>query len=100
MGVLRSPHEATGPRIASRFLRGRTMSPHTSRSSENPARRIRGQYTSVGGRARATKTRMFRSIALCAFLLAACEPAATPGRAETVTFAASKALGDFEFAMT
>jgi hypothetical protein len=33
-------------------------------------------------------------------LLAACEPAATPSRAETVTFAASKGLGDFEFAMT
>jgi hypothetical protein len=47
----------------------------------------------------ATKARIFRSLALCAFLLAACEPA-TPGRAETVTFAAPKGLGDFEFAMT
>src|SRR4051794_26436481 len=99
MGVLRSPHEATGPRIASRFLRGRIMSPHTSSSPQNPARRLGGQHASVG-RAPTTKTRMFRSIALCAFLLAACEPAATPGRAETVTFAASKGLGDFEFAMT
>jgi hypothetical protein len=76
------------------------MSPHTSRSSENPARRIGGQHTSVGRRTPATKTRIFRSIALCAFLLAACEPAATPGRAETVAFAASKGLGDFEFAVT
>ena len=33
-------------------------------------------------------------------LLAACEPAATPSRADTVTFAASKGLGDFEFATT
>jgi hypothetical protein len=47
-----------------------------------------------------TKTRFFRSIALCAFLLAACGPAATPSRAETVTFAASKGLGDLEFAVT
>jgi hypothetical protein len=48
----------------------------------------------------ATKTRIFRAIALCAFLLAACEPAAAQGRAETVSFAASKGLGDFEFAVT
>ena len=44
--------------------------------------------------------RIFRTIALCAFLLAACEPAVTPGRAETVSFAASKGLGDFEFAVS
>ena len=37
-------------------------------------------------------------MALC--LLAACGPAATPGYAETITFAASKGLGDFEFAAT
>jgi hypothetical protein len=75
------------------------MSPHTSRSPQNRTRSIGGRHASVG-RAPATKTRIFRSVALCAFLLAACEPAATPGRAETVTFAASKGLGDFEFAMT
>jgi hypothetical protein len=38
--------------------------------------------------------------ALCAFALAACAPAATPSRAETIIFAASKGLGDFEFAAT
>ena len=38
--------------------------------------------------------------ALCAFALAACAPAATPRRAETITFATSKELGDFEFAAT
>jgi hypothetical protein len=36
--------------------------------------------------------------ALCAFALAACSPAATPRHAETITFATSKGLGDFEFA--
>ena len=45
-------------------------------------------------------SRIFGYVALCALLLAACEPAATPSRADTVTFAASKGLGDFEFAMT
>jgi hypothetical protein len=40
------------------------------------------------------------SLALCVLLLAACEPAATSSRADTVTFAASKGLGDFEFAAT
>jgi hypothetical protein len=39
-------------------------------------------------------------MAFCALLLAACEPAATPSRADTVTFAASKGLGDFEFTTT
>jgi hypothetical protein len=39
-------------------------------------------------------------LALCASALAACMPAATPGRAESITFAASKGLGDFEFAAT
>jgi hypothetical protein len=58
------------------------------------------RHVSVGRPLRATKTRFFRTLALCAFLLAACEPAATPGRAETVTFAASKGLGDFEFVAT
>jgi hypothetical protein len=36
--------------------------------------------------------------ALCAFALSACSPAETPRSAETVTFATSKGLGDFEFA--
>ena len=45
-------------------------------------------------------SRIFGYVALCALLLAACEPAATPSRADTITFAASKGLGDFEFAMT
>ncbi|MHB8269074.1 hypothetical protein [Bradyrhizobium sp.] len=58
------------------------------------------RHISVDRQMPATKTRFFRTLALCAFLLAACEPAATPGRAETVTFAASKGLGDFEFALT
>jgi hypothetical protein len=35
---------------------------------------------------------------LCAFALAACSPPATPRRAETITFATPKGLGDFEFA--
>ena len=39
-------------------------------------------------------------MALCALLLTACEPAATPSRADTVSFAASKGVGDFEFAVT
>jgi hypothetical protein len=76
------------------------MSPTTSSLPENPARLTGGKPISVGRQVPATKTRIFRSIALCAFLLAACEPAATPGRAETVTFAASKEPGDFEFAVT
>jgi hypothetical protein len=41
--------------------------------------------------------RSFLCAVLC--LLAACDPAPTPGRAETITFA-SKGLGDFEFAVT
>jgi hypothetical protein len=76
------------------------MSPHKSSSPENPACRYSGKPIFIGRQAPATKTRVFRYTALCAFLLAACEPAATPGRAETVTFAASKGLGDFEFALT
>ena len=76
------------------------MSPYASISPENRARLIGGKHTCVGGQVPATKTRIFRYIALCALLLAACEPAATPGRADTVTFAASKGLGDFEFAVT
>jgi hypothetical protein len=75
------------------------MSPHKSSSPENPARRISGKPICVGRQVPATKTRIFRAIALCVLLLAACEPTATPGRAETVTFAASKGLGDFEFAL-
>jgi hypothetical protein len=39
-------------------------------------------------------------LALCVCALAACMPAATPGRAESITFAVSKGLGDFEFAVT
>jgi hypothetical protein len=39
-------------------------------------------------------------LALCASALAACMPAATPSHAESVTFAASKGLSDFEFAAT
>jgi hypothetical protein len=76
------------------------MSPTKAISSENPARLTGGKHISVARRAPATKTRIFNYAALCAFLLAACEPAATPGRAETVAFAASKGLGDFEFAVT
>ena len=76
------------------------MSPYTSISSEKPPRLVGSKHISVGRQLPATKTRIFRTTALCAFLLAACEPAATPGRADTVTFAASKELGDFEFATT
>jgi hypothetical protein len=76
------------------------MSPITSSSPENPARPIGGKHTFAGRQPPATTTRIFRITALCAFLLAACEPAVTQGRAETVTFAASKGLGDFEFALT
>src|SRR5258708_3954134 len=82
------------------LTRGRIMSPHKSSSPENPARRIGGKPNSVGRQVPAMKTLIFRAIALCAFLLAACEPAAAQGRAETVSFAASKGLGDFEFAVT
>jgi hypothetical protein len=67
---------------------------------EKLARLIGGKHTVVGRQVPTPKTRIFRYTALCAFLLAACEPAATPGRADTVTFAASKGLGDFEFAVT
>jgi hypothetical protein len=42
--------------------------------------------------------RSFLCAVLC--LLAACDPAPTPGRAETITFGAPKGLGDFEFAVT
>jgi hypothetical protein len=76
------------------------MSPITSIAPENPARAISGKPSVAGCQLPARKTRIFRSLALCAFLLAACEPAATPGRAETVTFAGSKGLADFEFALT
>jgi hypothetical protein len=38
--------------------------------------------------------------ALCAFALAACGPAPTSKRTQTITFAASKGLGDFEFTAT
>jgi hypothetical protein len=76
------------------------MSPYPSISLEKLARLIGDKYTFVGRMMPAAKTRIFRATALCAFLLAACEPAATPGRADTVTFAASKGLGDFEFAVT
>jgi hypothetical protein len=76
------------------------MSPHPSISPEKPARPIGGKHSFAGRQVPAMKTRIFRCAALCALLLAACGPAATPGRAETVTFAASKGLGDFEFAVT
>jgi hypothetical protein len=42
--------------------------------------------------------RGFLCAALC--LLTACDPAPTPGRAETITFGAPKGLGEFEFAAT
>jgi hypothetical protein len=42
--------------------------------------------------------RSFLCTVLC--LLTACDPAPTPGRAETVTFGAPKGLGEFEFAAT
>lgn len=45
-------------------------------------------------------SRIFSYTALWALLLAACEPAATPSRADTVTFAASRGLLDFEFVTT
>jgi hypothetical protein len=76
------------------------MSPHKSSSPENPARRTGGKHVPAGRWMPATKARIFNYTALCALLLAACEPAATTGRAETVSFAASKGLGDFEFAVT
>jgi hypothetical protein len=76
------------------------MSPFSSISSEKLARLIGGKHTCIGRRRPTTKTRIFSYVALCALLLAACEPAATPSRADTVTFAASKGLGDFQFAMT
>jgi hypothetical protein len=41
------------------------MSPTKSSSPENPARLIGGNHVSVGRRMPATKTRIFRSIALC-----------------------------------
>jgi hypothetical protein len=75
------------------------MSSYTS-SSEKLAGPTGGKHTCVGRQKPATKTRIFSYTALCALLLAACEPAATPSRADTVTFAASKGLGDFEFAVT
>ncbi|MEA2898779.1 MAG: hypothetical protein QOJ84_4394 [Bradyrhizobium sp.] len=76
------------------------MSPATSISLEKLARLIGSKHTCIGRQKPATKTRIFSYGALCAFLLAACEPAATPSRAETVTFAASKGVDDFEFAVT
>jgi hypothetical protein len=45
-------------------------------------------------------SRIFSYAASCALLLAACQPAATPSRADTVTFTASKGVGDFEFVTT
>jgi len=75
------------------------MSAYRSSSPENPCR-IGGQHISAGRQMPARNALALRYLALCAFLLAACEPAATPGRAETVTFAASQGLGDFEFAAT
>ena len=54
----------------------------------------------IGSTPPAMTPRTLRYMALCALLLAACEPAATPSRADTVTFATSRGLGDFEFATT
>ena len=71
------------------------MSPTASISLEKLARPIGTTNTPS-----AIKPRTLRYIALCALLLAACEPAATPSHADIVTFAASKGLGDFEFATT
>jgi hypothetical protein len=68
------------------------MSSYASFSSEKSARLI--------GIAIAVRRRTRWYAALCMLLLAACGPAPTPGRAETITFAASKGIGDFEFAMT
>jgi hypothetical protein len=42
----------------------------------------------------------FARLIAIAGLLAACGPAPTAGRAETIAFASSKGLGDFEFAAT
>jgi hypothetical protein len=72
------------------------MSPTASISLEKTACLNGGKHVPVGRQVPATKKRIFKYAALCAFLLAA----ATPGRADTVTFAASKGLGDFEFAVT
>jgi hypothetical protein len=68
------------------------MSSYASFSSEKSARLI--------GIAIAVRRRTRWYAALCTLLVAACGPAPTPGRAETITFAASKGIGDFEFAMT
>jgi hypothetical protein len=76
------------------------MSPTTSISSQKPDPLIGRRPTCVNRRKPAGKTRVFSTIAFCALILAACEPAATPSRADTVTFAAAKGLGDFEFAPT
>jgi hypothetical protein len=76
------------------------MSRTTSISLEKLARRIGGENACVGRQKPTTKARIFSYVALGALLLAACEPAATPSRADTVIFAASKGLGDFEFAVT
>jgi hypothetical protein len=64
------------------------MSSFTSNSSEKSARLIGIDIC----------RRTFLHAGLC--LLAACGPAATPGRADKITFTASKGLGDFEFAAT
>jgi hypothetical protein len=54
----------------------------------------------IGGTPPPIKPQALRFIALCALLLAPCEPAATRSHADSVTFAASKGLGDLDFAMT
>jgi len=76
------------------------MSPTTSISLENPPRLIGSKHTCVARQKPATKIRIFSYTLLCALLLAAWEPAAAQSRADTVTFAAAKGLGDFEFATT
>jgi hypothetical protein len=74
------------------------MSITTSISLEELAQPIGAANASVPAGVRPART--LRYAALCALALAACGPAATPGRAESITFAASKGLGNFEFAAT
>jgi hypothetical protein len=43
------------------------------------------------------KARIFQSLPLCVFLLAACGPTASQSPADAITFGTSKGLDDFEF---
>src|SRR3981189_2296143 len=69
-----------------------------------PGRRDAGRCSSTSSEqfGRLIGIDVWRRSFLCAMLclLAACDPAPTPGRAETITFGAPKGLGDFEFAVT